>query len=65
MMYTENMLSPSGKQDPRSIGYITFEEPDKVFSYTADGRDELNSRDVQEIIEQITEYRDSPQMWSI
>jgi hypothetical protein len=64
-MDTENMLSPSGKQDLGYMGYITFEEPDKLFSYTADRRDELNSRKVQEIIEQITEYRDSPQMWSI
>lgn len=53
------------KNDPDYFGYITFELPGKLFTYTADGKEELSSDEVQEIIEQINHYRDTPSMWEI
>ena len=47
------------------MGYITFEQPGCLFTYTADGMTELSSDEVEEIIEQISEYRDTPSMWQI
>ena len=51
--------------DPDYMGYITFEQPGRLFTYTADGATELSSDEVEEIIEQISEYRDTPTMWQI
>lgn len=51
--------------NPDYMGYITFEEPGKLFSYTADGQQDLNSGEVQEIIETITHYRENPSLWEI
>lgn len=51
--------------DPDYMGYITFEQPGRLFTYTADGATDLESDEVQEIIEQISEYRDTPNMWQI
>lgn len=49
--------------DPNYMGYITFEDPGRLFTYTADGKLELNSSQVEEIIEHISHYRDNPGMW--
>lgn len=49
--------------DPNYMGYITFEDPGRLFTYTADGKQELSSDQVEEIIEQISHYRDNPSMW--
>ena len=61
----ENLLLPEKKNNPNYLGYITFEQPGKLFTYTADGNDDLSDNDIQEVIEEISHYRDSPQMWSI
>ncbi|MES2265558.1 MAG: hypothetical protein V4520_02280 [Bacteroidota bacterium] len=53
------------KTDPTYLGYITFEDPGKLFTYTADGHDELSSQEVEEIIENISHYRDHPGFWSV
>ncbi|MDB5010079.1 MAG: hypothetical protein JWQ06_868 [Mucilaginibacter sp.] len=65
MTDTENLLGVDMKNDPRYMGYITFEQPGKLFSYTADGKGELSSNEAEEVIEQISHYRDTPDMWSI
>ena len=61
----ENLLQPEKKNNPNYLGYITFEQPGKLFTYTADGNESLSNNDIEEIIEKISHYRDSPQMWSI
>jgi hypothetical protein len=61
----ETLLTTEKKNDPAYMGYITFEQPGKLFTYTSDGKERLTSDEVEEIIEQISEYRDSPQMWNI
>lgn len=49
--------------DPNYYGYITFDLPEKVFSYTADGRRELKSGEVAEIISHLSNVRDNPTLW--
>jgi hypothetical protein len=61
----ESELLLEKKTDPSYLGYITFEDPGKLFTYTADGNGELTSHEVEEIIENITHYRDHPGMWSL
>ncbi|RYU90051.1 hypothetical protein EWM62_10950 [Mucilaginibacter terrigena] len=61
----ESELLLEKKVDPNYLGYITFEDPGKMFTYTADGRDELTTHEVEEIIENISHYRDHPGMWNI
>ena len=61
----ESELLLEKKLDPSYLGYITFEDPGKMFTYTADGREELTSDEVEEIIENISHYRDHPGMWSL
>jgi len=36
-----------------------------VFIYTDDGNDRLTSDEVEEVIELISHYRDTPKLWSI
>jgi hypothetical protein len=59
----ESELLLEKKLDPNYLGYITFEDPGKMFTYTADGRDDLSSEEVEEIIENISHYRDHPGLW--
>lgn len=61
----ENNLHLQKNDNPDYMGYITFEQPGKLFTYTADGHSELNSDEIEEIIELISHYRDTPSMWSI
>jgi hypothetical protein len=61
----EKELLLEKKKSPNYMGFITFEEPGKLFTYTADGNHELSTDNVQEIIENISHYRDHPGLWSI
>lgn len=53
------------KNDPDYIGTITFELPGKIFNYEAAEGQLLTSDEVEEAIEQITQYRETPGMWQI
>jgi hypothetical protein len=61
----ESELLLEKKLDPNYLGYITFEDPGKLFTYTADGQGELTSTEVEEVIENISHYRDHSGMWSL
>lgn len=61
----ENELLLEKKKSANYMGFITFEQPGKLFTYTADGHEELSSDEVQEIIENISHYRDHPGMWQV
>lgn len=61
----ESNLHLTKQDNPDYMGYITFEQPGKLFTYTADGQQELESNEVQEIIETITHYRENSQLWEI
>jgi hypothetical protein len=62
---TDRLLTPDKKTNPDYLGTLTFEQPGKVFSYEADGPHELPEGAVQEIIEQISHYRENPGLWQI
>lgn len=49
--------------DPDYMGYITFEDPGKLFTYTADGKEDLTADQVEQAIEHISHYRDNPNLW--
>jgi len=46
----ESELHLKKHTDPNYMGYITFEDPGRLFTYTADGKEDLNSDQVEEII---------------
>ena len=50
--------------DPDYYGYITFEKPGQLFSYTPGDQLELTRQEVEEVIEQLNHYRDNPELWN-
>lgn len=59
----ENTLHLDSNSDPNYLGFITFEKPGHVFTYTADGERELGVDEVEEIIENLSHLRDNPSLW--
>jgi len=60
----ENTLHLEQIKDPNYCGYITFELPGSLFTYTADGQQELDSSEVTELIEHLSNVRDNPSLWN-
>jgi len=50
--------------DPDYYGYITFEKPGRLFSYTPGNQLELTRHEIEEVIEQLNHYRDHPDLWN-
>jgi hypothetical protein len=50
--------------DPNYYGFITFEKPGSLFTYTAEGALELSSEEVTELIEHLSNVRDNPPLWN-
>ncbi len=61
----ENKLHLTRNDDPTFMGTIIFEQPGKLFRYEPGDYEALNSGEVEETIEQITHYRDTPAMWML
>jgi len=61
----EELLIPEKTNNKDYLGTLKFEQPGKLFHYVADGQDALSSREIEEVIEHLSHYRNSPQMWSI
>ncbi|WP_413667124.1 hypothetical protein ACEN9X_21695 [Mucilaginibacter sp. Mucisp86] len=61
----DKLLQLSKKNNPDYLGYITFEQPGKVFNYVADGEDALSADEVVEVIEEINHFRNTPQLWTL
>ncbi len=59
----ESTLDPEKNKDPDYYGYITFEKPCQLFTYTADGQRELNTEEVNELIGHLSDVRDNPASW--
>ena len=51
------------KRDPNYMGYITFEMPGRVVNYIADGQQDLSREEMEEAVEQISNYRNNPALW--
>jgi hypothetical protein len=61
----ESTLHLERINDPNYYGYITFEIPGALFTYTADGNMELSAEVVNELIEHLSDIRDNPALWNI
>lgn len=62
----EDVSSPDDQKkqtNPNYLGYITFEIPGRVFNYVPDGQQSLSREEVEQAVEQISHYRDNPDMW--
>lgn len=60
----ESTLHLENIADPNYYGFITFEKPGSMFSYTADGQKELTSEEATELIEHLSDVRDNPALWN-
>jgi hypothetical protein len=60
----ESTLHLEQIKDPEYFGFITFELPGSMFSYTADGQQELETDEVEELIEHLSHVRDNPSLWN-
>lgn len=58
----ESTLHLDKINDPDYLGFVAFEQPANVFSYTA-GQHELSIAEVEEVIELLTKFRDNPPLW--
>ena len=60
----ESTLHLEHIEDPNYYGYLTFELPGSLFTYTADGQRELASDQINELIELLSDVRDNPSLWT-
>lgn len=60
----ESTLHLEHIKDPNYYGFITFDAPGRIFSYTADGQQELTSDETTELIEHLSDIRDNPALWN-
>lgn len=61
----EAALHLEKKNDPDYLGEIIFELPGRIFNYVDDGPQRLSTDEVEEAIEQISEYRDDSSRWKL
>jgi len=60
----ESTLHLEHIKDPNYFGFITFEKPGSLFTYTADGQRELDTDEITELIEHLSNVRDNPALWN-
>jgi len=60
----ESTLHLERIDDPAYYGFITFEKPGALFTYTADGQQDLQPEEVNELIEHLSNVRDNPPLWN-
>ena len=53
----ESTLHLEQINDPDYFGFVTFEKPGSIFSYTADGPNELTDGEATELIEHLNDVR--------
>ena len=61
----ETQLHLTEIDDPDYLGYIVFEQPGRVYSYTCNGKTRLSIFEIQETVEFLNELRDTPLRWDI
>lgn len=49
--------------NPNYFGHLTFDQPGQMFTYTSNEKHELATEEVEQVIEQITYYREHPELW--
>ncbi|RVU02734.1 hypothetical protein EOD41_01995 [Mucilaginibacter limnophilus] len=60
-----NLIAAQKQTNPNYMGHITFEQPGKLFTYTAEEGNALTSGEVEQVIEEISHFRDTPRLWAI
>jgi len=80
LAYNYNIFFDSSKTDHSQIlslemdkiddpdyyyGSITIEKPGHLFTYTPGDNRKLTRTEVEEVIEQLSNYRDNPNLWQI
>src|ERR1700744_353767 len=60
---SETIIKKDKMDDPDYYGYITVEKPGHLFTYTPGEQRALTRREVEEVIEQLSHYRDNPDLW--
>lgn len=60
----KSKLHLAENKDEDYLGYISFDVPGKVFTYIPADYNTLNRTEVEEVIEEITDYRDDPKRWN-
>jgi hypothetical protein len=58
----ESTLHLDKIKDPNYLGFIAFEKPANVFSYTG-GERSLTGTEIEEVIEHLNLIRDNPTLW--
>jgi hypothetical protein len=61
----ESELHLKHESDPDYFGVINFEQPGRCFNYISGMNQSLSGDEVEELIEIINHYRDTPSMWLI
>jgi hypothetical protein len=62
---TNDVLLVNKQDNPDYLGTLTFEQPGKLFAYTTDGDEALPPGEIEQVIEELSHYRDNPQYWNI
>lgn len=60
----ENLLHLDKTTNRNYFGYVKFDIPGKVFTYMPDDDNRLSTAEIEEVIQNISNYRDDPQQWS-
>lgn len=56
-------LGINHNDEPSYMGYLTFDVPGRVYSYTSDGDLSLSTSEIEQLIEFLNELRENPPMW--
>src|ERR1700743_1208931 len=59
----ESSLHLDHISDPDYLGFITYEKPGEIFSYTPNGDRQLSRDEIKEIIAHLNNIRDNPATW--
>ena len=63
MSSADQLMAPDKIKLKDYLGTIYFDQPYKSFSYTADGVNQMDVEDVEQVIGMITEYRMNQERW--
>lgn len=61
----KNSLHLANSDDPDYLGYIAFEQPGRVYNYVSNGNKRLSTFEIQQTVEFLNHFRESPLLWNI
>jgi hypothetical protein len=56
---------PDKQANPGYLGSLTFGQTGKLFCYTTNGGETLPQGSIEDVAEELSDYRDNPQHWNI